>query len=364
MEVWVSAANPNGKERLKLETGIYHYFQDRFYVKYYRDTLIGRFSFPMAINLWRDIRNCDLAHVQSGIMHPVCFFSLLYAFLLGKPVVVSTRGNLGNWSLQQGSRLKKLWLRRFIGPFQQYAVFHATSRQEKRDIQVIYPNAQIVIVPNGTDLKEYRYAKRQNLNDLLLNCTERSHSFSNSIISLGRLHAVKGYDILIKAMPAILKAYPSTALIIAGPDDGELNKLSSLVDELNLRNHIFFPGPVDGEEKINFLASGDVFALPSHNENFGNVYLEALAAGTPIVASVHTPWKEVERAGCGRWVGNTEEEVSAAILDTLGQDREKMRQKSRKFARQFDWQAIAGQMEQHYKQIIETHREGRRRRQN
>nr|QKQ37162.1 glycosyltransferase [Escherichia coli] len=61
------------------------------------------------------------------------------------------------------------------------------------------------------------------------------------------------------------------------------------------------------------LNAADVFALPSHNENFGNVYLESLAAGTPILASKHTPWSIVEQFGCGQWVNNDEVSVTNAL---------------------------------------------------
>ena len=89
------------------------------------------------------------------------------------------------------------------------------------------------------------------------------------------------------------------------------------------------------------MANADLFVLPSHNENFGNVYLESLATGAPIVASLSTPWCEVEKYECGKWVGNSKEETAKAIIEMLSKDREEMRENSMKLASKYDWLSIA-----------------------
>ncbi len=60
--------------------------------------------------------------------------------------------------------------------------------------------------------------------------------------------------------------------------------------------------------------------LASHHENFGMVYAEALAAGTPVVASTNTPWQDVEKYNCGKWVENTPEKFAKAINEILNSD--------------------------------------------
>ena len=81
--------------------------------------------------------------------------------------------------------------------------------------------------------------------------------------------------------------------------------------------------------------------MPSHNENFGNVYVESLATGTPIVASKMTPWSEVEKYNCGKWIENNVEKTSEAIYEILNKDRETMRVNSKKLAQTYDWKNIA-----------------------
>lgn len=114
---------------------------------------------------------------------------------------------------------------------------------------------------------------------------------------------------------------------------------------------MFFIGEVSGQDKVDLLANADLFVLPSHSENFGNVYIESLAAGTPIVASLNTPWQEVEEADCGKWVANTIEDITKAILELLDKDRELMRVNSKAFAKKYDWKNIAVQFKELFEEI-------------
>ena len=107
-------------------------------------------------------------------------------------------------------------------------------------------------------------------------------------------------------------------------------------------------------KKNEFLSDADVFVLPSHNENFGNVYAEALAAGTPIVSSINTPWEEVVQAGCGCWVSNTVEDTTNAMLDLLSRNREELRQNALKYVQKYDWENIAIQFKKLYEETLKS----------
>lgn len=352
VDVWVSAGNPNGKIRLREKTNVYHFFQPNLHVKYYHDTIIGRFSLQLMFHLWRDIRRADVVHTQD-ILSTVSLFALLYAWVFRKPILASPRGSLSNWALQQGNYFKRFWLKNLIGPFQKYAVFHATSQQEAADIRAIFPQAKVVIAPNGADLSVFGEAKGHNLNQWVQGQLGVEANFSHFIISLSRLHVTKGYERLLAAFPAVLAQYPGAALLLAGHDDGELANLKQQADQLGIAQRVFFVGHLDGPQKATFLASGDVFVLASHTENFGNVYLEALAAGTPIVASIYTPWEEVEQAGCGRWVDNSPEQIASAVLDLLGRNREELRQRAKALSQKFEWKLVAEQMKQYYRSLLQ-----------
>ncbi len=101
---------------------------------------------------------------------------------------------------------------------------------------------------------------------------------------IGTLTHIKGCDILIKAIAAILKQGIEIKAKIAG-DGEELQNLKKLVKQLNITQSIEFVGWVKGEAKNNFFKSIDLLCVPSRHEPFGIVFLEAMKYSKPIVAS-------------------------------------------------------------------------------
>ena len=104
-------------------------------------------------------------------------------------------------------------------------------------------------------------------------------------------------------------------LIVAGPDVDKAytTRLLTLVRALALSTKVQFIGPVAGERKEQLYAKARLVVLPSHAENFGNVVIESLAQGTPVVASTNTPWQVLETEGAGNWVSNSPESLRKAI---------------------------------------------------
>ncbi len=110
------------------------------------------------------------------------------------------------------------------------------------------------------------------------------------IISVGRLVHRKGQDQLIESMPLILAKIPEAVLLIIGSGP-YLAKLASLVKRHNLEQHVRFIGRLSFKELPDYFRLGDLFAMPSRSrffglevEGLGIVYLEASAAGIPVVA--------------------------------------------------------------------------------
>ncbi len=101
---------------------------------------------------------------------------------------------------------------------------------------------------------------------------------------IGRLVWQKGIDMLIEAFPLVVKEFPNARLVIIG--EGEMkNDMIKRAAELNLLNkNIFFLGYVDEETKIKWLKACDALVVPSRNEPFGLVVLEAWAAYKPVIA--------------------------------------------------------------------------------
>ena len=117
------------------------------------------------------------------------------------------------------------------------------------------------------------------------------------LLFMGRMHPIKGIDRLLEALSAsTLFRGSEYSLLIAGPDSDKMyaRTLSELVQVLGLSAKVSFIGVVQGKEKEQLYADARVLILPSHAENFGNVVIESLAQGTPVVASTNTPWQVLE----------------------------------------------------------------------
>ncbi len=350
IEVRVSATNANMTERLDIKPNVWHKQNNNLFVKYYNETIINHLSLSQIFLIWKDIRSSDIVHLQV-LFRDLVPFVLLYAKLFSKPVLLTPHGVLGEWCLNSGSRYKSLWLNLLIKPFGSRVVWHATSEMEKLGILSVFPNANIIVIPNGIYLTEFKTPNILSGKKFSKKFINKSLKIEKIIISMGRLQKVKGFDILIDSFESILRWYPNAKLFIAGQDEGEKEKLLRQIRELKLEEKVFLVGSINGQDKVDFFANADLFVLPSHNENFGIVYAESLAAGTPIVASKNTPWAEVEEANCGRWVKNNVKETAQAMVEMLETDREQMRINTKKLAGKYDWKNIAVQFKDLFEQM-------------
>lgn len=118
---------------------------------------------------------------------------------------------------------------------------------------------------------------------------------------LSRIHPKKGCDLLVEAFAQHASADPRLQLVMAGPDQvGWIKDLKAQASRLGIADRIHWPGMLEGDLKWGAFHAAEVFVLPSHQENFGIVVVEALACGTPVLISRGVQiWREIESAGAG-----------------------------------------------------------------
>ena len=105
-----------------------------------------------------------------------------------------------------------------------------------------------------------------------------------TVLFMGRLSVQKGPDLLVEAMPHLLRHYPSTKFILAG--EGHLRgDLERRTRELGVAHAVRWFGRLSASEQSEIFRASDVVCVPSRNEPFGIIVLEAWAAGKPVVAS-------------------------------------------------------------------------------
>ena len=247
---------------------------------------------------WKAIQQADVVHVNS-LFYPASFVLISLCRLLNKPVVWSPHGELSPAALRFRPRLKQFLLILFRR-CRSDVLFHATCTEEVNQIRHHFgPNARVGEGRTMMELPALAIRKAQPY-----------------LLFMGRVHPIKAIDRLLRALGASMLFKKSDySLIIAGPETDKVyaQDLKMLVASLGLSGKVLFVGPVQGQLKEQLYADARLLVLPSHSENFGNVVIESLAQGTPVIASDNTPWQVLEQEGAGRWVPNEPTSLRQAI---------------------------------------------------
>ncbi len=312
------------------------------------------FSPELSRALAEEAPRCDVVHIHSLFLFPQ-FAAYRAARRAGVPYIVSPRGALDP-HLRRRSRAVKaigdaLWQRSML---EGAAVLHATSDEEARLLGDVAPGAPRAIVPNGINCADY---------EVLPPASEFRERFLGGsdgpvVMFLGRLSHKKGLDLLVRAFARVQGEIPEAQLAIVGPDDeGLMPALRAVAAREGVAGAVAFIGMLRGRGKLAALAAADVWALPSHSENFGIAVAEALAAGRAVVVSPGVNIApEIAAAGAGVVADLGGEAFASAIVTLLRDDVERVRlgRAGREFARRYDSAAVAPQLADMYERVVDT----------
>jgi glycosyltransferase involved in cell wall biosynthesis len=310
------------------------------------------FLSPGMIGAMRNnLKNFDIVHLneyrtlQNLLAHH-------YARKYDVPYVLQARGSLVNLITKR--RLKSLF-----DALGGHALLQDASRLiavaplevEQYKSQNI-SGEKIEIVPNGIELAEFenlpprggfrqKYSLKEN---------------NQVVLFLGRVHKIKGIDLLVSAFAGLAGDFNDARLVIAGPDDGYLPALKSLITELGLEQKVVFTGPLYGEQKLAAYVDADVYALTSSYEVFGVSIFEALACGTPVVVTDRCGIADIIKNKAGLVVPYETAPLKEALRYMLEDDKKRQqygRDGQALVREKYGWGAIAEQMERVYKRCIE-----------
>jgi len=159
----------------------------------------------------------------------------------------------------------------------------ASTQKEKQDlIKSYFASAEkITIIPCGVNLSLF---KPSNSKKALRWVSPKS---IRSILFVGRIEPLKGIDKLLVAVSYLKKRHKLKLLIIGDDDTSnpEIRKLQDLTEQLGIKKSVSFLGPRPQEELPHFYNIADLCVVPSQYESFGLVVLEAMACGTPVIAT-------------------------------------------------------------------------------
>ena len=341
IEVYVSTTNADGNKRIKdIDTEEHIKQAENVFVRYYHEQLINIFSFSFLFGVFSDIKKSDVVYIQY-LFHYTVLFSLLFSVFLGKKIILCPRGSFSSFTLSnKRSWLKRLWLFLFISPLKNKIIWQASSYLEKEDILFYFPKVDVKIIPDGIDVDSFSNSNKMDKKELLKKYTNKDFkNVSDVVFSMGRLHKIKRFDILINAFELYLDENKDAKLLIAGADDGVRNALENQIKELKLEDSVFMIGLVNFSQKKELLSNCSFFSLSSDFESFGIVVSEALACGVPVVVSDKTSWKNIERNNCGIFVKNQKEDFCTAFHQI--KERNFTSENCKRYVKDnFDWEII------------------------
>lgn len=261
-----------------------------------------------------------------------------------KPFIISLHGTLAPHALEFSRHVKGAFWLALQGPaFRQAICLHVTSEQEYRDIRRAGARQPVALIPIGVDLPSEPTGRMP-------------ASEMRTVLYFGRLHPIKGVDVLLQAWRRVAPSAAEWKLRIVGPEElGYRAQLERLVRDLSIPR-IEFSGPRFGNERNAEYRNAELCVLPSRTENFGMTVAEALAHCTPVITTTGTPWAGLLEHQCGWFVDQTVEAIEAALRSALSLGPESLAGMGRAgrtwMARDFAWEPVRQKMDACYRWLV------------
>jgi glycosyltransferase involved in cell wall biosynthesis len=324
-------------------------------VNYFPSKVLRRlyFSPKMRVRLREVMCHIDLLHTHSVFLWPT-WAAANEARAQNVPYIVSPRGMLVSDLIERKSSfLKKAWIALIEKKNLLHASgVHVTSSLEAMELARLNIRPERVFeIPNGVDLPDPSAS-----NDRWTGSgAERQLPTlpGEYVLFLGRINWKKGLDRLVAAM----RFAPSQQLVMAGVDDEQYwNSLQEKATLSGVAKQITYVGPVWGQSKQRLLSGASILVLPSYSENFGNVVLEAMACGVPVIVTPEVGVAGIVEATQSGLVVEGQPEKLGKEIDRLMQDRSRRATMGENgkvvAATQFSWDAVAEKMERAYLEAI------------
>lgn len=258
--------------------GIRVVYFDTWHLRHWPGTLGPIWLPDLPGYLAREIKSFNVVHLN-GYRNLINLPIVRAARRAGVPVVMQPHGAM---PVIVNSLLVKRLYDRLLGG-QELRDLHALiAGQESERRQALshgVPDEIITIVPNGLDLSDERDLPARGAFRARLGIDPERPL----ILFLGRINRKKGTDMLVEAFARM--SGDEALLVIAGPDDGQLAEVESLIRKHRLEARVYLPGLVAREEVMSAFRDADIFVLPCRTDTFPMAIIESCQARTPMVVT-------------------------------------------------------------------------------
>ena len=238
----------------------------------------------------------------------------------------------------------------------------AATLAEQAQLEWLYKAdaSKVTIIPPGVDTCHFYPIPTDEARQFVgLPCGDRV------VLFVGRIEPLKGLDTLIKAMSCLrcTDVGHRVSLVVIGGDPNadpdqmtaEMARLQKLCDELAMGKLVVFLGKRGQDTLPYYYSAAEVLVMPSHYESFGMVALEAMACGTPVIASQVGGLAFLVQDGVTGYTVPSEDEDALCdrLTDLLGDEslRLTLGRQAAEYARAYDWEKIAEQIVGVYREL-------------
>lgn len=325
----------------------------------------GPLLYSRSMRRWlsNNIRRFDLIHVHGLYQFPPTY-AAHSALKAGIAYIRQPHGALDPYLYKRSSRsvlLKRLYERWFeYRSLRNASAIQYATEGERRNAGFLRLDTESFVAPNGIDWAKFEMLPERGAFRDRIGLTDEP-----LILFLGRLHHVKGLDVLVTAFSRVKERLGCAQLAIVGPDnDGYGKRVREWVRERRLGESVHFVAHLNGNEVVGAYVDADVFVLPSYTENFGVTVVEAMACELPVIISDQVNIHDVvAEAGAGYVTSCSEEEVAQAMLKLLGDAdmQRRMGKAGRRLVREkFGWAQVVRLLATEYEAAIARGHKGRK----
>jgi glycosyltransferase involved in cell wall biosynthesis len=358
VDVVVATTDADGPGRLPVETGSLQKYRGVpviFFPRAFSESF--KWSGPLSAWVHANAGAFDLVHVHSVFSHSSIAASRACR-AARVPYFVRPLGHLDPWSLNRHRLRKQVLMRLGAGDMLRRAsAIHYTTDAERALAERALPGlAPGVVVPLGVD-------------DLCFAPGRPAPSATDRyVLALSRLDVKKGFDLLIRVFHALQEdgECRGWSLVIAGDGDASyVAELQRLAADGPARDRIRFEGWVSGDARRVLVEGARLFALPSHQENFGLAVAEAMAAGVPVLVSPAVNLANDILAHGAGWVAPRDQASWKQAMRLILNDADELERRGRRArsaAERYRWPAVARQLADVYDGVLRRRPEERPRR--